>query len=95
MNEPLEKLEMGEGMEFIVTINEKIIRPKDAFERSAGKRKGTIDAEALVEFYLNVILFSYRGDIYGSVNCGYRRENNASRAYPEEMGDQRRDCYPL
>jgi predicted DNA-binding antitoxin AbrB/MazE fold protein len=49
LNEPLEKLEMGEGKELIVTIKEKIIRPKDAFERSAGKWKGTIDAEALIE----------------------------------------------
>ena len=47
--EPLEKLEMEEGKEFIVTIKEKIIRPKDAFERSARKWKGTIDAEALIE----------------------------------------------
>jgi hypothetical protein len=49
LNEPLEKLEMGEGKELIVTIKKKIIRPEDAFERSAGKWKGTIDAEALIE----------------------------------------------
>jgi predicted DNA-binding antitoxin AbrB/MazE fold protein len=47
---PLEKLEIEEGKEIIVTIKEKPFRVReDAFERSAGRWKGTIDAEALIE----------------------------------------------
>ena len=63
MIEPLEKLEMEEGKEFLVTIKEKIIRPKDAFERSAGKWKGTIDAEALIENIYADRLISQRSGI--------------------------------
>jgi len=48
--EPLEKVDIDEGKEIIVTIME---FPSDikvnAFERSAGSWKGTIDAEKLIE----------------------------------------------
>jgi len=61
--EPLEKLEIEEGKEIIVTIKEKLIRPKDAFERSAGKWKGTIDAETLIKNIYADRLISRRSEI--------------------------------
>jgi len=47
---PLEKVDIEEGKEITVTITEVPLKPKkDAFERSAGGWKGTIDAEKLIE----------------------------------------------
>ena len=49
MLEPLEKLELPEGKEVTVTIVDIPSEPDDdAFLRSAGSWKGTIDAEALI-----------------------------------------------
>lgn len=45
--EPLEKLELEEGKEFLITIKE--LPLKDAFEKAAGGWKGTIDCEKLIE----------------------------------------------
>ena len=61
--EPLEKLEMEEGAEIIVTIKKRPSRVKDAFERSAGKWKGSIDAETLIENVYADRLISRRPDI--------------------------------
>lgn len=48
--EPLEKLEIEEGKEITITIIEiPAVDGTDAFERSAGGWKGTIDAEKLIE----------------------------------------------
>jgi predicted DNA-binding antitoxin AbrB/MazE fold protein len=60
---PLEKLEIEEGKEIMVTIKEKTSRVKDAFERSAGKWKGTIDAEALIQNIYADRLISRRSEI--------------------------------
>jgi len=60
---PLEKLEIEEGKEIIVTIKEKPFRVSDAFERSAGRWKGTIDAEALIENIYADRLISQRSEI--------------------------------
>jgi predicted DNA-binding antitoxin AbrB/MazE fold protein len=48
--EPLEKIDIGEGKEITVTIMEVPLKARDnAFEKSAGSWKGTIDAEKLIE----------------------------------------------
>lgn len=49
--EPLEEVDIPEGKEISITIIDipPVIREKDAFERSAGAWKGTIDAEKLIE----------------------------------------------
>ena len=50
MLELLEKVDLPEGKEVSVTIIETPpIRDLEAFRRSAGSWKGTIDAEALIE----------------------------------------------
>jgi len=47
--EPLEKLALEEDKEFTIIIIESSAKtPADAFERSAGGWKGTIDAEKLI-----------------------------------------------
>jgi len=52
--EPLEKLGIEEGKEIVVTIKETLPKEKDAFERSAGAWKGTLDAEKLIrDIYSN------------------------------------------
>ena len=48
--EPLEKVDIDEGKELMVTIMEVPSRTKeDVFEKSAGAWKGTIDAEKLIK----------------------------------------------
>lgn len=48
--EPLEKVDIPEGEEFIVIITEVPSEPKeDAFARTAGAWKGTINAEKLIK----------------------------------------------
>ena len=48
--EPLEKIDLPEGKEVLVTIlGSSASRDFDAFRRSAGGWKGTLDAEALIE----------------------------------------------
>ena len=47
---PLEKVDVEEGKEITVTIVDFSVKPnEDAFVRSAGKWKGTIDAEELIK----------------------------------------------
>lgn len=47
---PLEKIDIEEGKEIIITITEPPPKARlDAFKRSAGAWKGTVDAEALIE----------------------------------------------
>ncbi len=47
---PLGKVDIEEGKEIIITITEVPSKPKsDAFKRSAGAWKGTVDAEKLIE----------------------------------------------
>lgn len=46
---PLEKVELEEGVEVIVTIKEHLKETKDAFERAAGSWKGLIDTERLIK----------------------------------------------
>ena len=47
---PLEKVEIEEGKEITVTITEVPLRHKsDAFRKSAGAWRGTINAEKLIE----------------------------------------------
>ena len=47
---PLEKVEIEEGKEITITIMEAPSKQKlDAFKKSAGAWKGTIDAEKLIE----------------------------------------------
>ena len=55
--EPLEKVDIAEGREISVTIME-VLRTSngDAFERSAGSWKGTIDAEKLIENNVELLL---------------------------------------
>lgn len=49
MLEPLEKTDLPEGKEVSVTILETpVARNLDAFSRSAGSWKGTIDADELI-----------------------------------------------
>ena len=49
--EPLEKLELREGQEIIISVKEvpSEAASKDAFERSAGGWKGTLDFEAYLK----------------------------------------------
>ncbi len=48
--EPLEKLDITEGKEISVTIMEVPFKANgDSFARSAGRWKGTIDADELIE----------------------------------------------
>lgn len=48
--EPLERMDLSEGEEVLVTIREvPAQRNRDAFRRAFGKWKGTIDAEALIQ----------------------------------------------
>jgi predicted DNA-binding antitoxin AbrB/MazE fold protein len=48
--EPLEKVDLADGKEITVIIMEAPSkRKKNAFERSAGAWKGTIDADQLIE----------------------------------------------
>jgi predicted DNA-binding antitoxin AbrB/MazE fold protein len=48
--EPLERLELEEGKEVIVTITEPSLETAvDTFKRSAGGWRGTINAEKLIE----------------------------------------------
>lgn len=61
MIEPLEKVEIPEGREITITITEVPSGlKKDAFERSAGAWKGTIDAEKLIENIYSDRLLSTR-----------------------------------
>ncbi|MFO0795027.1 MAG: tyrosine-type recombinase/integrase [Candidatus Brocadiaceae bacterium] len=61
--EPMEKIDIAEGKEITVTIIEiPSIREKDAFEKSAGGWKGTIDTEKLIK------------DIYGDRLISTRNE---------------------
>jgi predicted DNA-binding antitoxin AbrB/MazE fold protein len=55
---PLEKVEIEEGKEITITIMEAPSKQKlDAFKKSAGAWKGTIDAEKLIEnIYANRLL---------------------------------------
>ena len=49
MLEPLEKVDLPEGKEFLVTVLDvPVERDFEAFGRAAGGWKGTIDAEALI-----------------------------------------------
>ena len=60
---PLEKLNMEEGKEITITIMEVPSKLKqDAFKRSAGAWKGTIDAEKLIENIYADRLLSTRGE---------------------------------
>ena len=47
MIEPLEKLDLSEGEELLVTIKE--LPREDRFEKSMGGWKGTIDCEQLIK----------------------------------------------
>ena len=48
--EPLEKIDLPEGKEVLVSVIEVPGTPDfDAFRRSAGAWKGTLDAEALIQ----------------------------------------------
>lgn len=48
--EPLEKVDVAEGREVIVTIIETPLKPGEAaFKRSAGGWKGTLNAEKLIK----------------------------------------------
>jgi predicted DNA-binding antitoxin AbrB/MazE fold protein len=55
---PLEKVDIEEGKEITITIMEAPSKHKlDAFKKSAGAWKGTIDAEKLIEnIYANRLL---------------------------------------
>ena len=46
--EPLEKLELEEGREFLITVKD-LLGPKDRFEESMGSWKGRIDCEQLIK----------------------------------------------
>jgi predicted DNA-binding antitoxin AbrB/MazE fold protein len=61
--EPLEKVDIAEGEELLVTlVKVPSVSKEDRFEKSAGGWKGTIDAEKLIE------------DIYSSRRAPTRRE---------------------
>jgi len=45
---PLEKLELEEGKEFLITVRELSIS-EDRFEKAMGSWKGTIDCEQLIK----------------------------------------------
>lgn len=46
---PLEKVELEEGKEVLVTIREIPKETKDAFEKAAGSWKGLVDTERLIK----------------------------------------------
>ncbi len=58
--EPLEKIDIEEGKEVTLTIREVPSESKnDAFEKSAGAWKGTIDAEKLIkDIYADRLLYT-------------------------------------
>jgi len=59
--EPLEKVNLEEGKEITITIVEFPSRPKlEAFGKSAGAWKGTLDAEKLIEDIYSDRLLSTR-----------------------------------
>jgi predicted DNA-binding antitoxin AbrB/MazE fold protein len=59
--QPLEKVNLEEGKEITITIVEFPSRPKlEAFRKSAGAWKGTIDAEKLIENIYSDRLLSTR-----------------------------------
>ena len=59
--QPLEKVDLEEGKEITITIVEFSSRPKlEAFRKSAGAWKGTIDAEKLIENIYSDRLLSTR-----------------------------------
>lgn len=63
---PLEKVDIEEGKEITVTIMGVPSKHKlDAFKKSAGARKGTIDAEKLIENIYADRLLSTRGTHIG------------------------------
>lgn len=60
---PLEKVDIEEGKEIMVTIMGVPSKHKlDAFKKSAGAWKGTIDAEKLIENIYADRLLSTRGE---------------------------------
>jgi predicted DNA-binding antitoxin AbrB/MazE fold protein len=61
--EPMEKIDIAEGKEITITIIEiPSTREKDAFEKSAGGWKGTIDAEKLIKDIYEDRLISTRNE---------------------------------
>ena len=48
VTEPLEKLDLEEGKEFLITVKEPLIS-EDRFEKSMGSWKGAIDCEQLIK----------------------------------------------
>jgi len=61
--EPMEKIDIAEGKELTITIIEvPSKREEDAFERSAGRWKGTIDAEKLIKDIYEDRLISTRNE---------------------------------
>jgi predicted DNA-binding antitoxin AbrB/MazE fold protein len=60
---PLEKVDIEEGKEITITIVEVSSKHKlDAFKKSAGEWKGTIDAKKLIENIYADRLLSTRGE---------------------------------
>jgi len=59
--EPLEKLELEEGKEFLITIKE--LPLKDAFNKAAGGWEGTINCEKLIEDIYNDRLLRTRPEV--------------------------------
>lgn len=61
--EPMEEIDIPEGRELTITIIETPSkREEDAFERSAGRWKGTIDTEKLIKDIYNDRLISTRNE---------------------------------
>lgn len=60
--EPMEKIDIAEGKELTITIIEIPSKEEDAFERSAGRWKGTIDAEKLIKDIYEDRLISTRNE---------------------------------
>jgi len=61
---PLEKVDVEEGKEITVTIVDFYTKTRaDAFARSAGKWKGTIDAEELIKNIYDDRLISTRPEV--------------------------------
>ncbi|UJS18494.1 MAG: DUF104 domain-containing protein [Candidatus Jettenia sp.] len=61
--EPMEKIDIAEGKEITITIIEiPSLREKDAFEKSAGRWKGTIDVEKLIKDIYEDRLISTRSE---------------------------------
>ncbi len=60
---PLEKVDIEEGKEITITIMEVPSKHKlDAFRKSAGAWKGTVDADTLIENIYADRLLSTRGE---------------------------------